>query len=254
MATPCELITRQMGSLYTCLPMGQHIRIQTPFLYPDGDFIDIFFQGEGDTGTLTDLGETMRWLRMQTITQRQSRKQQQLIADICLTHNVELFHGMFMARVRQPEDFADAITRLCQCVLRVSDLWFTFHYKIGESIVEDVEDLLRENNIAFNRGPKIVGQSGKPWQPDFQTRGKEHSSLVRVLSTGSRAVGRAMVYQSTSMWHDLNYLKVGKEAIQFISLFDDSVDVWNPDDIQLVESLSDIAYWSRPDEFLEKVA
>ena len=86
MNTVCELITEQMGLLYTCSPADQYIRIQTPFLYPDGDIIDIFFQGEGNTGTLTDLGETMRWLRMQTITQRQTLKQQQLIADICLTH------------------------------------------------------------------------------------------------------------------------------------------------------------------------
>src|SRR5438874_12227107 len=140
MATPCELITEQMGLLYTCLPMGQYIRIQTPFLYPDGDFIDIFFQGEGDTGTLTDLGETMRWLRMQTITQRQSRKQQQLIADICLTHSVELYRGMLMVRVKRPEDFVDALTRLSQCILRVSDLLFTFRNKMGESIVDDVEE------------------------------------------------------------------------------------------------------------------
>ncbi len=136
----------------------------------------------------------------------------------------------------------------------MSDLWFTFRNKIGESIVDDVEDLLQENNIAFNRSPKILGRSAKPWRPDFQTRGKEHSSFVRVLSTGSRAVAREMVFQSTAMWHDLSYLNVGKEAIQFISLFDDTVDVWNQEDIELVDSLSDIAFWSRTDEFLEKVA
>jgi hypothetical protein len=44
-----------------------------------------------------------------------------------------------------------------------------------------------------------------------------------------------MVFQSTAMWHDLSYLKVGKEAIQFISLFDDTVDIWSQEDIQLVE-------------------
>lgn len=254
MATTCDLITEQMGLLYTCSPVGQYIRIQTPFLYPDGDIIDVFFQGEGNIGTLTDLGETLRWLRMQTVSQKQSRKQQQLIADVCLTHNIELYQGMLMARVRRPQDFADAIARLCQCILRMSDLWFTFRNKIGESIADDVEDFLQEKNITFNRSPKILGRSAKPWRPDFQTRGKEHSSFVRVLSTGSRAVAREMVFQSTAMWHDLSYLNVGKEAIQFISLFDDTVDVWNQEDIELVDSLSDIAYWSQADEFLEKVA
>ena len=254
MAIPCDLITEQMGLLYTCSPIGEYIRIQTPFLYPDGDIIDVFFQGEGNIGTLTDLGETSRWLRMQTITQKQSHKHLQLIADICLTHNIEFYQGMLMARVIHPQDFADTITRLCQCMLRMSDLWFTFRNKIGESIADDVEDLLQEKNIAFNRSPKILGRSAKSWRPDFQTRGKEHSSFVRVLSTGSRAVAREMVFQSTAMWHDLSYLNVGKEAIQFISLFDDTVDVWNQEDIELVDSLSDIAYWSQADEFLEKVA
>ena len=67
-------------------------------------------------------------------------------------------------------------------------------------------------------------------------------------------MAREMVFQSTAMWHDLSYLKVGKEAIQFISLFDDTVDIWSQEDIQLIESLSDIALWSHTDEFLEKVA
>jgi len=69
MITPCELITEQIGLLFSCSPVNQYIRIQTPFLYPDGDVIDIFDRAEGDAVTLTDLGETLRWLRMQTVTQ-----------------------------------------------------------------------------------------------------------------------------------------------------------------------------------------
>lgn len=254
MATPCELITEQMGLLYSCEQVGQFVRIQTPFLFPDGDIVDLFFQGEGNTGTLTDMGETLQWLRMQTVTRRQASKQQQLIADICLTHNVELYHGMLTVRVRQAEDFAAAMSRLAQCVLRVSDLWFTFRNSMGESIVDDVEDFLQAHDIAFVPRPRLVGRSNKPWRPEFQTRGKEHSSFVRVLSTGSRAVAREMTFQSTAMWHDLNPFTVGQEAIHLVSLFDDTSDVWTPEDIQLLESLSEIAYWSRPDEFLEKVA
>lgn len=92
------------------------------------------------------------------------------------------------------------------------------------------------------------------WRPDFQTRHKERSTLVRVLSTGSRTVARDQAIRATAMWHDLSYLSIGMEAIKFISLFDDTVDIWNQEDIKLIESLSDVAYWSRPDEFLEKVA
>ena len=254
MITPCELITEQIGLLFSCSPMNQYIRIQTPFLYPDGDVIDIFYRAEGDTVTLTDLGETLRWLRMQTVTQRKSPRQRQLIADICLNHNIELYRGMLTTRVRRSEDLAGAVMRLSQGILRVSDLWFTFRNKVGESIVDEVEDLLQEHQIAFERSPRVSGRSATVWRPDFQIRRKEHSALVRVLSTGSRAATRDLVARTSAMWHDLSYLTVGQEAFRFISLFDDTLDVWDVEDFRLVEDISDVAYWSQPDEFLEKVA
>ena len=36
-----------------------------------------------------------------------------------------------------------------------------------------------------------------------------------------------------------------------LSLFDDTVNVWGEEDFRLVESVSDICRWSRPDEFEE---
>ncbi len=254
MITPCEALTAQIGLLFSCSPLDHYTRIQTPFLYPDGDIIDIFYREDGDIATLTDLGETLGWLRMQTITQRRSPRQHQMIADICLTHNIELYRGMLTTRVRRSEDLASAIMRLSQSILRVSDLWFTFRNKVGESITDEVEDLLEERQIAFVRGPRVSGRSARVWRPDFQIRHKKHSTLVRVLSTGSRAATHDLVARTSAMWHDLSYLMVGQEALQFISLFDDTLDVWNEEDFRLVGDISDIAYWSRSDEFLEKVA
>ena len=120
MATPCELITQQLGLLFTCSPVSEYIRIQTPFLYPDGDIIDIFYKDEGDTATLTDLGETLRWLRMQTATLRRTPRQRQLIAEICLNHNIEFYRGMLVTRVRQAEDLASVLMRLSQGILRLT--------------------------------------------------------------------------------------------------------------------------------------
>jgi hypothetical protein len=254
MTTPCELVTQQLGLLFTCSPINEYIRIQTPFLYPDGDIIDIFYKDEGETATLTDLGETLRWLKMQTATLRRTPKQRQLIADICLNHNIELYRGMLVARMRQAEDLASVLMRLSQGILRVSDLWFTFRNRAGESIVDEVEDFLQEHHLAAERSPRISGRSSTIWRPEFQIRGPDHSSLVRVLSTGSSAATHDLIARTVTMWHDLSHLAVGSEAFSFISLFDDSFDVWKTEDFRLVEDLSEIAYWSRPDEFFEKIA
>lgn len=86
MITPCEIIPETLSMLFPCMSMNQYTRIQTPFLYPDGEVIAIFYKDNGDTATLTDLGETLDWLKMQTVTQRKSPRQRQLIADICLNH------------------------------------------------------------------------------------------------------------------------------------------------------------------------
>ena len=121
----CEEIQRQIGELFTCTELGDYHRIRTPYLYPDGDNIDLFCKSKGDTITVTDLAETTGWLRMQSLSLRRSPQQDRLIADILTTHGVEFYRGMLLARCRPDEQLAAVVTRVAQAALRVSDLWFT---------------------------------------------------------------------------------------------------------------------------------
>jgi len=118
-----------------------------------------------------------------------------------------------------------------------------------ESASEEVELFLVERGLKFERSQKLVGRSGRAWQPDFHTRTPTRSSLVYVLSTGRRVTEHVV-----TAWHDLNNLAVGPEALQFVSLFDDTMDVWNAEDFRLLENLSQVARWSQPDEFLSLLA
>ena len=254
MPTPCESIAQQIGELFTCSSLNGYVKIRTPYLYPDGDVIDLFLKEDGGQSTLSDLGETLRWLRMQTVAQRRSPKQRQLIQDVCLTHGVELFRGMLVVRVATPNELAVGITRLAQAALRVADLWFTMRARSVESLTDEVEDFLREREIAFERGERIPGRSGRIWSPDFHTRHPRRSALVYVLSTGSRAAARGVAEHVLAAWFDLSHLQVGPEGLRFISLFDDTLDVWTPEDFRLVEPLSEVTRWSRPDEFADNLA
>jgi hypothetical protein len=114
-----------------------------------------------------------------------------------------------------------------------------------------VADFLGEKRIPFERAKKLVGRSGRDWTIDFHARTPEASSLVCVLSTGSRAAGHKVAEHVLATWHDLSSLAVGAQPIRFVSLFDDTMDVWQPEDLNLVDSVSEIARWSRPDEFEE---
>jgi hypothetical protein len=55
MANPCEEINRIIGELFTCSTVSGFVRIRTPYLYPNGDVIDLYLQEKEGQKTLTDL-------------------------------------------------------------------------------------------------------------------------------------------------------------------------------------------------------
>jgi len=245
----CQQFSGGLSDLFKCEAHGEYQRIRTPYLYPDGDNIDVFCRPQGDVVLVSDLGETTRWLRMQTVSPKRSPKQKALIEDACLTHGVEFYKGMLMARCRPGDQLAAVTFRVAQAALRVSDLWFTFRTRSVESISDEVADFLVERHFNFERGEKLAGRSGRAWTPDFHVRAASRSSLVYVLSTGSRSAARSVVNQVHTAFFDLNHLAAGPEALRFISLFDDTADVWSDEEFRLAEQLSSVVRWSQPEEF-----
>ncbi|QVL50176.1 MAG: DUF1828 domain-containing protein [Thiocapsa sp.] len=229
-------------------------RVRTPFLYPDGDNIDLFVQIKDGIAIVSDLGETLRWLRSQTLSPRRTPKQNALIADACITHGIELFKGMLVARCKPGDSVATVIMRVAQACLRISDLWFTFRTRAVESVNDEVGDFLSERQLPFERRPKLVGRSGRGWTVDFHVMAPAHGSLVSVLSTGSRSTARAVAEHVLAAWFDLNHFTAGPEALRFVSLFDDTADVWSPEDFILLEPLSTVTRWSQPDVFADVLA
>lgn len=254
MAVICDEIKSHISELFICEQINEFVRIRTPYLYPDGDVIDLFIkEGEG-ISTVTDLGETMRWLRGQTVTSKRSPKQRQLIEDVCITHGVELYRGMLSVRVRDIHDLPASIMRAAQASLRIADIWFTYRLRSFENVTDEVAEFLDDQKIQYDRGEKLVGRSGREWTVHFHTRTPQRSALVSVLSTGSRGAARGVVEHNVAAWYDLNRLLVGPEALKFVSLFDDTMDVWTAEDFKLLENLSNITRWSQPDQFRELIA
>ena len=240
-----------LAGLFECQPHGEYHRIRTPYLYPDGDMIDVFCKPQDEVTLVTDLGETTRWLRMQTLSPRRSPKQKALIEDACLTHGVEFYRGMLLARCRPGDELSEVVVRVAQAALRVSDLWLTFRTRSVESVTDEVADFLAERQFHFERGEKLAGRSGRAWTPDFHVRAVQRSSLVYVLSTGSRSAARSVVHHVHTAFFDLNHLAAGPEALRFVSLFDDTADVWSDEDFRLAEQLSEVTLWSKPDELVD---
>lgn len=246
-----ELCTKLRAAgppLFECSPAPREgIRVRTPFLYPDGGIIDVFVLERQNRVEVTDFGEALGWLRMQSPRGQLSPKQRRLIEDVCLTLGVELFRGQLVRRVNSGE-ISEAVLQIAQSALRVADLWFTMRTRAVETVADEVSDWLTEKAIPFERSVAHPGRSGRVWTVDYQTHLPQRTSLVFLLATGSRAAARRVTEHVVAGLYDLSHLKLVQPQLSFVSLFDDTENVWQEEDFRLVQDLSSVARWSRPDE------
>jgi len=244
----CGALRNSLPTLYECMQEPQEgVRVRTPLLYPDGGIVDVFVLERGERHLVTDYGDALGWLRMQSASGKLSPKQRWLVDDVRLTLGVDLQRGQLQLPCDDPGGIADAVQRVAQAVVRVSDVWFTFRTRAAESIADEVDDWLKERSFGFEKGVKRDGRSGRSWTVDYRIVAGARTSLVFLLSSGSRAAARRVSEHVVAGCVDLSHLpQTGQESL--VSLFDDTADVWRPEDLNIVEGVSRLVTWSRPDK------
>jgi len=248
----CGMLRSSLPALFECMLEPQEgVRVRTPLLYPDGGLVDVFVLERGGQHLVTDYGDALGWLRMQSASGKLSPKQRWLVDDVRLTLGVDLHRGQLQLRCDDTGGLAGAVQRVAQAVVRVADIWFTFRTRVAESIADEVDDWLRGRAFDFQKGVQRDGRSGRHWTVDYQIVAGARMSLVFLLSSGSRANARRVSEHVVAGCFDLFHLSESGEA-SLVSLFDDTADVWQPEDFNLVQEVSQTAMWSRPGD-LERV-
>ena len=258
--TPCQIITQSLGNLFTCQELDNGFtRIRTPYIYPDGDIIDLFFKVSRERRLVTDLGGTKLWLLSQSVHQSLSDKQKEAFQDILLTHNVDDYQGSLVIWLSTKDNLAEVTIRLAQAAIAISNLCFLFQNRIVSTLDDEITELLRGNEIRFKAKEKLQGSSGRKWSINFHTSHSSHDSLVHVLQTNSKTnrlnAKRTKANHVVSSWVDLSNITLSQQTstkeVRFISLIDDSLDFWEPQLIEQLRSLSHVAYWSDSTQFIK---
>ena len=246
----CENIIQNISNLFTCSIVNGFVRIRTPFILSDGSLIDIFIKEQSKEYILTDLGETLGWLNLQTILQEMPKKQKNDIKKILKSFNVEHSHEMFIIRVKKnvsESELSSYIFQLAQAIIKVAET--SNFYKIAKlpnPIIEDVSILLRERKIDFETNKRIRGNSGRVRKIDFYFSNSK-SVLINILSANHlREANRRSDYVF-STWFDLSYRKT--ENSNFISLIEDNEKIWSSDNINLLNQVSNVVFWSEKSKF-----
>ncbi|MBE9249231.1 DUF1828 domain-containing protein [Dolichospermum sp. LEGE 00240] len=248
----CERINQTIGKLFVCSPVNEFVQISTPFILPDGSVIDLFLKEKEESYVLTDLGETFGWLYLQTAAYSLLKNQEIIIKDIVITHGVEQFNGMLITRLKKDDNLADAVLRLSQAIIRVADTNTKLKVPTFEPITEEVTKFLNKKKLNVERNKKITGMSGTARSVDFCVHRPHGTTLINTLSTPALRTARMRVDKVFTTWSEISYLKESK--YNFISLIDDSKNLWNENNITLLNRVSDVVKWSNRDDlqkFLE---
>ena len=246
----CTALQEAMPPLFVCSPAPQEgVRVRTPLLYPDGGVVDVFVLESKGSYIVTDFGDALGWLGLQSTSQNRSPKQNVLVQDVCQTLRIEFSHDQLRLRDVASGALGEAVLRVAQAAVRVSDIWFTFSSQSIQTIADEVDEWLRERAIIFDRQVSKPGRSTQNWLIDFETYTDSRTCFVFLLATGTRGAVRRMTEHVVAGCVDLNHFKETQPSLAFVSLFDDTEDVWQPRDFSLVEEVSEVARWSNRDEF-----
>ena len=127
--------------LFVCSPAPQEgVRVRTPMLYPDGGVVDVFVLERNGRYIVTDFGDTLGWLGLQSVSQKRTQEQDALLKDVCLTLRIENQRDQLMLRDVSRGALGDSVLRVAQAAVRVSDLWFTMRSQAIQTTADEVDE------------------------------------------------------------------------------------------------------------------
>jgi hypothetical protein len=184
------------------------LRMSTPFSYPNGDQIDVFLESSQDlfrTTTISDYGHTSMYLRSAQVEVNPTSKKQEILALILSQLNVKWKDGDLYVDVglSDPQELGDAIFRLSQACLRISD--FACHHRLrtDNPFRDEIEQFFAVSDIRYIPNQKARGRYRNEVAVDFETFGRERNSYVCVLSSLTSQNAHTSANEIFGKWYEI---------------------------------------------------
>ncbi|WNG13254.1 DUF1828 domain-containing protein [Cystobacter fuscus] len=234
------------------VPKG-HLRIETDFLYPDGTPIEVFLVKDKETplmpfSKLSDLGQTTAYLLNLSVRPWVSAKRRTFLEDTLRTHRVELNGGAFEVAVSRPDELPDAIIRLAQTCLRVSDLIFTRRVSLQSPFVDQLEEFFGDAELAYEPNAELPLLGDRTVEVDFLVQGKRTNSAVLSLSSTNPSAAHASANEVFAKWYDI---ATAERPENRVTIFDDSHDVYRDSDLKRIAKFSSVLPFSERRQVVE---
>ena len=120
---------------------GSRAFIVTQFKYPDGDFMNLYPEGRGDTFSVSDLGDTMFKCRMGGVKLTSTRMK--WIDTICGIHGIRMEDSVFRKDVRQDHFGTDCLS-FCEAISKISTLEYDSERRLRSFLPAQLDGLIHD--------------------------------------------------------------------------------------------------------------
>jgi hypothetical protein len=237
--------------LRSCDQVGENtLRISTPFVGLDGSYLDLFLEQQVNVTKkdnplfwgyiLSDLGETAAYLYSLRIQLSTTRKRRNFVSDVCEALGVEHERGQLLIKLERGQlaTLPDAILRLAQACIRVSDLSFSQRYPAAGIFSEEVEEAIDQTELRYEPGPvPVPGRfGGKEVVVDFKVFGPKKTSLVKTVSASTPDAAHVMLNETLARWLRLSD---SRKENQLLTVVEEKPWPYREDDLALLKEYSD---------------
>jgi hypothetical protein len=249
MTLSCVEVTERyietLAGNFRCFQLERRLRIVTPYLYPDHDFVEVFVEEPGPGRIrITDLGETLRHLHAQGFDVSGTPKRKRMVETIAGGLEVDVVRGE-LAKEGTTNELGELLFDVIVAARGVSDLIYTSRTYEPPTFVEEVGKFLQEQQIDFEARVKLTGQSGRVYTVDFRL--VRPNRFLHTLSPRQAGGLQPAVNRVLRMWFDCNG-SLGRDAK--VSMLNDVDFEWRQPEVALLERVSTVSYWSHREELL----
>jgi len=243
--TECEKIVQAyldyLGQGFKCYTEDEYVVLETPYLYPDGDTIQLFIELLSENRVrMSDLGETLRSLAMLNY-KLSSRARKSQFNHILTSTGVRSNKGALCV-VTTKEEAGVKMSDLLNGIRQVSSLVYTLRGYAAPTFREEVEGFIRAEGYDPQVDYEIYGDSGRLYRVHLYLDDRRRQAF-RTLSAHTRAWAENQLNATYVMWDDI---KLKHEDIQRITVIDDIDSVWTSEWLTLLRRVSEfVALWSK---------
>lgn len=203
-------------------------RITLPYLDRNNDCTEIYIQiNENNTFHLTDDGETIGELELSNFDIFSSKRRKAILYSILNAHGVQLSENKELFINCSNNELPQKKHMLSQCMIKISDLFYTSKPNIQSLFIEDVQRYLDENDVRYLPDTSFSGKSGLVTTYDFAVpKSKDYPERVlKVVNNIDQTQANSILF----LWDDTKSARNsrGYDSKLFVFLQDNKKKISN---------------------------